>query len=63
MKTKTSKNTTVKVTWSIHECRKLTVHGKIADLHTKYMTVKQVGRRKERAMHNTLGAALNHVGI
>ena len=62
MKT-SKKKTTIKITWSIHECRKQTTKGDNLDTVTGYMTVRTIGRKKERVMHTTLGAALNHVGI
>lgn len=57
------KKTSVKVSWSIHQCKKFTTNGDSQDLQTGYMTVRSIGRKKEKVMHKTLGSALKHVGI
>jgi len=58
----------VKIIWSIHECKKITQkkakNGMVEGCcEVGYMTVMSEGRRKERVMHKTLGKALNHVGV
>lgn len=58
-----TKKETVKITWSIHECVKVTKDGDSASSMTGYMTVITQGRKKEKLMHKTLGAALKKVGI
>ena len=57
------KTTDVKIKWSIHLCRKVEIKGKIGTCIEGYMTVQKIGRKTERLMHDTLGAALKHVGI
>ena len=62
--------TAVKITWSIHECRKsvITTYKKAKGMaeggsQVGYMVVKNEGKKKVRTMHNTLGSALNNVGV
>lgn len=55
--------TKIDIKWSIHACSKMTKKGLTCGVETKYMTVKKIGRRKEKLMHDTLAQAMVEVGL